>query len=135
MRRSLRCVRSHPRRSSTFPQPSTPSSAAPVSCGRGVDVRSIRFATAFGRPLDYYTGMVFEMSDARGRVKWPIVAGGRYDMLLTRSARLSLRRRSLRRMDQRAGSDRGRQMSALVIGVPSKGRLQENANAFFSGRA
>jgi ATP phosphoribosyltransferase regulatory subunit len=50
----------------------------------GVDVHSIRFATAFGRPLDYYTGMVFEMSDGRGRVKWPIVAGGRYDMLLTR---------------------------------------------------
>jgi ATP phosphoribosyltransferase regulatory subunit len=49
----------------------------------GVDVHSIRFATAFGRPLDYYTGMVFEMGDARGRVKWPIVAGGRYDMLLT----------------------------------------------------
>jgi ATP phosphoribosyltransferase regulatory subunit len=49
----------------------------------GVDVRSIRFATAFGRPLDYYTGMVFEMHDAGGRVKWPIVAGGRYDGLLS----------------------------------------------------
>jgi ATP phosphoribosyltransferase regulatory subunit len=49
----------------------------------GVDVRSIRFATAFGRPLDYYTGMVFELHDAGGRVKWPIVAGGRYDGLLS----------------------------------------------------
>jgi len=49
----------------------------------GVDVRSIRFATAFGRPLDYYTGMVFELHDAGGRVKWPLVAGGRYDRLLT----------------------------------------------------
>jgi ATP phosphoribosyltransferase regulatory subunit len=49
----------------------------------GVDVRSIRFATAFGRPLDYYTGMVFELHDTGGRVKWPIVAGGRYDGLLS----------------------------------------------------
>lgn len=49
----------------------------------GVDVRSIRFATAFGRPLDYYTGMVFELHDPSGRVKWPIVAGGRYDQLLS----------------------------------------------------
>jgi ATP phosphoribosyltransferase regulatory subunit len=49
----------------------------------GVDVSAIRFATAFGRPLDYYTGMVFEMHDARGWVKWPIVAGGRYDQLLS----------------------------------------------------
>jgi ATP phosphoribosyltransferase regulatory subunit len=49
----------------------------------GVDVGSIRFATAFGRPLDYYTGMVFELHDAAGRVRWPLVAGGRYDRLLT----------------------------------------------------
>lgn len=49
----------------------------------GVDVRTIRFAAAFGRPLDYYTGMVFELYDASGRVKWPLVAGGRYDQLLT----------------------------------------------------
>lgn len=49
----------------------------------GVDVRTIRFAAAFGRPLDYYTGMVFEMHEPSGRVKWPIVAGGRYDQLLS----------------------------------------------------
>ena len=49
----------------------------------GVDVDTIRFATAFGRPLDYYTGMVFELYDASGRVEWPLVAGGRYDQLLT----------------------------------------------------
>jgi ATP phosphoribosyltransferase regulatory subunit len=49
----------------------------------GVEVGAIRFATAFGRALDYYTGMVFELHDARGWVKWPIVAGGRYDQLLS----------------------------------------------------
>jgi ATP phosphoribosyltransferase regulatory subunit len=49
----------------------------------GADVTAIRFATAFGRALDYYTGMVFELYDGRGRVQWPLAAGGRYDRLLT----------------------------------------------------
>jgi ATP phosphoribosyltransferase regulatory subunit len=49
----------------------------------GVDVDTIRFATAFGRPLDYYTGMVFELHDAGGGARGPLVAGGRYDQLLT----------------------------------------------------
>jgi ATP phosphoribosyltransferase regulatory subunit len=49
----------------------------------GVDVTQIRFATAFGRPLDYYSGMVFELSDAEGRVDGPLVAGGRYDRLMS----------------------------------------------------
>ncbi len=49
---------------------------------RGVDVRAIRFATAFGRGFDYYTGFVFELHDARA--KGPLIAGGRYDGLLTR---------------------------------------------------
>jgi ATP phosphoribosyltransferase regulatory subunit len=49
---------------------------------RGVDVRTIKFLTAFGRGFDYYTGFVFELHDARA--KSPLVAGGRYDGLLTR---------------------------------------------------
>jgi ATP phosphoribosyltransferase regulatory subunit len=49
----------------------------------GADVRAIRFAAAFGRPLDYYTGMVFELRDPGGRVRWPLVGGGRYDQLLS----------------------------------------------------
>jgi ATP phosphoribosyltransferase regulatory subunit len=51
---------------------------------RGVDVRRIRFATAFGRGVDYYTGFVFELHDAARRVDGQLVAGGRYDALLTR---------------------------------------------------
>jgi ATP phosphoribosyltransferase regulatory subunit len=52
---------------------------------RGVDVRGIRFSTAFGRGLDYYTGMVFELHHRNnGRNGEPLVAGGRYDGLLTR---------------------------------------------------
>jgi ATP phosphoribosyltransferase regulatory subunit len=50
----------------------------------GVDVGRLRFATAFGRGLDYYTGFVFELHDPHGRVARQLVAGGRYDGLLTR---------------------------------------------------
>ena len=51
---------------------------------RGVDVRRIKFSTAFGRGLDYYTGFVFELHDPQGRATGQLVAGGRYDGLLTR---------------------------------------------------
>jgi ATP phosphoribosyltransferase regulatory subunit len=51
---------------------------------RGVDVARIGFSTAFGRGLDYYTGVVFELHDPSGSVKGQLVAGGRYDALLTR---------------------------------------------------
>jgi len=51
---------------------------------RGVDVSRIRFSTAFGRGLDYYTGFVFELHDPGARATGQLVAGGRYDGLLTR---------------------------------------------------
>jgi ATP phosphoribosyltransferase regulatory subunit len=50
---------------------------------RGLDVPSVRFATSFGRGMDYYTGFEFELH-ARGNGSEPLVAGGRYDGLLTR---------------------------------------------------
>jgi ATP phosphoribosyltransferase regulatory subunit len=49
---------------------------------RGVDVRKTRFSTAFGRGLDYYTGFEFEVH-AKGDGAEPLVAGGRYDGLMT----------------------------------------------------
>jgi ATP phosphoribosyltransferase regulatory subunit len=49
---------------------------------RGIDVGRIRFSTAFGRGLDYYTGFVFELHAERAVGQ--LVAGGRYDALLTR---------------------------------------------------
>ncbi|HSI41984.1 MAG TPA: ATP phosphoribosyltransferase regulatory subunit [Xanthobacteraceae bacterium] len=49
---------------------------------QAIDVPKLRFAAAFGRPLDYYTGMVFELH-APGDGQ-PLVAGGRYDGLLAR---------------------------------------------------
>jgi ATP phosphoribosyltransferase regulatory subunit len=50
---------------------------------RGLDIPSLRFATSFGRGIDYYTGFEFELH-AKGNGLEPLVAGGRYDGLLTR---------------------------------------------------
>jgi len=49
---------------------------------RGIDVRKVRFSTAFGRGLDYYTGFEFELHK-QGNGSEPLVAGGRYDGLMT----------------------------------------------------
>src|SRR5436190_23878807 len=49
---------------------------------RGIDTRMARFSTSFGRGLDYYTGFEFELH-AKGSDVEPLVAGGRYDGLMT----------------------------------------------------
>jgi ATP phosphoribosyltransferase regulatory subunit len=59
-------------------------SRAGFLAARGIDVGRIRFSTAFGRGLDYYTGFVFELHDPSAAPNGPLVAGGRYDELLTR---------------------------------------------------
>ena len=51
---------------------------------RGVDVSRIGFSTRFFIGLDYYTGFEFRLHDPSGRVEAPLVAGGRYDKLLSR---------------------------------------------------
>src|SRR5215213_3347876 len=51
---------------------------------RGLDLKRIRFSTAFGRGVDYYTGFEFELHDPNSDGSNPLVAGGRYDGLLTR---------------------------------------------------
>ena len=50
---------------------------------RGIDTASTRFATSFGRGVDYYTGFEFELH-RKGNGVEPLVAGGRYDGLMTR---------------------------------------------------
>src|SRR5215468_4932616 len=50
----------------------------------GIDVSAVHFSTAFGRGLDYYTGLVFELYAPRAQASEPLVAGGRYDGLLSR---------------------------------------------------
>jgi ATP phosphoribosyltransferase regulatory subunit len=47
----------------------------------GLPAGQIRYDAAFGRPLDYYTGLVFEIA-AQGGDR-PLAGGGRYDRLLT----------------------------------------------------
>jgi ATP phosphoribosyltransferase regulatory subunit len=42
----------------------------------------VRFSTSFGRGLDYYTGFEFELH-GHGNGAGPLVAGGRYDGLMT----------------------------------------------------
>ncbi|HMB48341.1 MAG TPA: ATP phosphoribosyltransferase regulatory subunit, partial [Afifellaceae bacterium] len=42
--------------------------------------RDMTFSAAFGRPLDYYTGLVFELTLPDGAR--PIAGGGRYDGLM-----------------------------------------------------
>jgi ATP phosphoribosyltransferase regulatory subunit len=49
---------------------------------RGIDIARTRFSTAFGRGLDYYTGFEFEVHH-RANSAEPLVAGGRYDGLMT----------------------------------------------------
>jgi ATP phosphoribosyltransferase regulatory subunit len=49
---------------------------------RGIDTKAVRFSTAFGRGLDYYTGFEFELH-SKGNGVEPLVAGGRYDGLMT----------------------------------------------------
>src|SRR6187431_1024743 len=49
---------------------------------RGIDTARTRFSTSFGRGLDYYTGFEFELH-AKGNGTEPLVAGGRYDGLMT----------------------------------------------------
>ena len=49
---------------------------------RGIEVGKTRFSTAFGRGLDYYTGFEFEVHHAGNGIE-PLVAGGRYDGLMS----------------------------------------------------
>ena len=47
----------------------------------GIAIEPITFRAAFGRPLDYYSAMQFEI--VAGASPEPLVGGGRYDRLLT----------------------------------------------------
>ncbi|MCZ8313304.1 ATP phosphoribosyltransferase regulatory subunit [Phreatobacter sp.] len=47
----------------------------------GIDLGAARFSTRFGRDVDYYTGLVFEIHDGAGAEARPLVGGGRYDRL------------------------------------------------------
>lgn len=56
---------------------------ASALAAHGLPAGTIRYDAAFGRPLDYYTGMVFEITAAQKDGHAVLVGGGRYDRLLT----------------------------------------------------
>ena len=49
----------------------------------GISTRDIIYDASFGRPLDYYTGLVYEIRAAGGEKESVLAGGGRYDRLLT----------------------------------------------------
>jgi ATP phosphoribosyltransferase regulatory subunit len=53
---------------------------AALANGRA-DISAMRYRAAFGRPLDYYTGLVFEVTTGEGGAV--LAGGGRYDRMLT----------------------------------------------------
>jgi ATP phosphoribosyltransferase regulatory subunit len=48
----------------------------------GIDLESARFETEFGRSLEYYSGLVFQIEAEGGDATTPVAGGGRYDGLL-----------------------------------------------------
>jgi ATP phosphoribosyltransferase regulatory subunit len=48
----------------------------------GLHTQSVTYDAAFGRPLDYYTGLVFEIRSGNQDLG-ALAGGGRYDRLLT----------------------------------------------------
>jgi ATP phosphoribosyltransferase regulatory subunit len=48
---------------------------------RGIDIGAASFATEFGRDLEYYSGLVFQIETGGDKTS-PIAGGGRYDGLL-----------------------------------------------------
>jgi ATP phosphoribosyltransferase regulatory subunit len=48
----------------------------------GLDLSRVTFAAEFGRNLEYYTGLVFEVISPLFGPASPIAGGGRYDSLL-----------------------------------------------------
>ena len=112
-----RAARARGRARSSISTPrSTCSRAAPAFSPRAASMSArIRFSTAFGRGLDYYTGFVFELHDPDRRVERQLVAGGRYDELLTRlGAQRADPGGRLRGVDRAARRDRERSHERAV---------------------
>ena len=107
---------------------------------RGVAIEATRFSAAFVRDFDYYTGFVFEAHDPHAPGAKTALSGGRYDGLARRLGARSRHSRRRRGDQPRSPDERGRALMAggngaegpFVLAVPSKGRLQEAAHAFFA---
>ena len=90
-------------------------------CRRSADV--VIFDASFSPRLDYYTGIVFEMTGRNGDV---LASGGQYDRLLERlGATAPHRRLGLRALGRPPRSGGAHDEQQLTLAVPSKGRLEE----------
>ena len=116
----------------------------------GIDTTQLAFSASFGRGFEYYTGFVFEFTTPALGDALPLGGGGRYDTLVHAisggspvpavGAALHCERLLLaaqgRRADEQAAQPRTtgvrRTTEALVLSVPSKGRLMDETTALFS---
>jgi len=48
----------------------------------GIDLDRVMFSAEFGRNLEYYTGLVFEVLAPELGARSPVAGGGRYDKLM-----------------------------------------------------
>jgi histidyl-tRNA synthetase len=100
---------------------------------RGEDLSAIRWRAAFGRPLDYYTGLVFEIAAGEGGLV--LAGGGRYDRLMTLlGAPAPIPAVGFSLWLDRIEIVRAQPMT-LTIALPSKGRMKEDAIAVFARRS
>ena len=84
---------------------------------------AIRYDAAFGRPLDYYTGLVFEIAAGDAAP----AAGRRRPLRPAADAARRARRRSpasASRSGSTASRRCGRRRMTITLAIPSKGRLQ-----------
>ena len=116
----------------------------------GIDTSQLAFSAGFGRGFEYYTGFVFEFTVPTLGESLPLGGGGRYDTLVQAisggtpvpavGAALHCERLLLaaqgRRADERMTTpvvpSARRASDALVLAVPSKGRLMDDTIALFA---
>ena len=116
----------------------------------GIDTTQLAFSASFGRGFEYYTGFVFEFTTPALGDALPLGGGGRYDTLVHAisggspvpavGAALHCERLLLAAQGRRADEQTPppttpalhRTSDALVLAVPSKGRLMDETIALFS---
>ena len=86
--------------------------------------QDINFVTNFGRDIEYYTGIVFEVFSGTKE----IASGGRYDDLLKSLGA----KKSIPAVG--AAINLKNMKDLITIGLPSKGRLKEKSISFFNDR-
>ncbi len=95
----------------------------------GIATKDILYDASFGRPLDYYTGLVYEIRAAGVEKDAVLAGGGRYDRLLTMlGASENIPGVGFSIWLDRLQALAERKMS-VTLALPSKGRLKEQTLA------